>query len=128
MAEEANNRANELYKKHDFINAIKEYTEAIKRNPKIAKYYSNRAISYVKVMSLAEALTDCEKSLEIDPNFLRAHQRMCNCLMLMKRYHKALEGYEKARKLFPDDAELRDGYIKCVSKINEGGDDQERLN
>ena len=126
-AEEANTEANAFYKNHDFVKSLKSYTEAIKRNPSVAKYYSNRAACYIKLMSLQEALNDTEKALELDYNFLRAHQRNCNVQFLMKRYHKALTAYEKALKLFPDDAELKEGYYKCVSKINEGGDDEERL-
>lgn len=127
ISEEANNKGNELYKKQDYVNALKEYTEAVKRNPKLAKYYSNRAAAYIKLMSLAEALNDCEKAIELDNNFLRAHQRLCNVQMMMKRYHKAMGSYEKALKLFPNDTELKEGYYKCMSKINEGGDDEERL-
>lgn len=127
IAEEANTRGAEKFKKHQFVEAMGEYTEAIKRNPNVPKYYSNRAICYVKLMSLGEALTDCEKALSLDPNFLRAHQRHCNVLFLMKRYHKALAAYEAAMKLYPDDSELKEGYYKCVARINEGGDDQERL-
>lgn len=128
LAEEANGRGNDLYKKQKYVESLKEYNEAVKRNPKVAKYFSNRAACYIKLMSLSEAFADTEKALEIDPNFLRAHQRHCTVQMMMKRYHKALTSYEKAMKLFPNDAEIKEGYYKCVSKINEGGDDQERLN
>lgn len=126
-AEEANNEANSFYKVHDFVKALKLYTEAVNRNPKCAKYYSNRSACYIKLMSLQDALNDCEAALALDNNFLRAHQRYCNIQLLMKRYHKSLASYEKALKLFPEDAELKEGYYKCVSKINEGGDDEERL-
>ena len=125
--EEANNRGNDYYKNHDWVNALKEYSDAVKRNPTSAKFYSNRAAVYIKLMSLTEALNDCEKSIELDPNFLRAQQRFCNVQMLLKRYHKAMASYEKALKMFPNDPELKEGYYKCVSKINEGGDDEERL-
>lgn len=126
-ADAANTQANEFYKNHDWVNALKNYTEAVNRDPKNPKYYSNRAACYIKLMSLNDALVDCESALALDNNFLRAHQRYGNVQMMMKRYHKALTTYEKALKLFPDDAELKDGYYKCVSKINEGGDDEERL-
>ena len=125
--EEANTKGNDYYKNHDWVNALKEYSDAIKRNPKNAKFYSNRAAVYIKLMSLTEALNDCEKAIELDPDFLRAHQRFCSVQMLMKRYHKAMTSYEKSLKMFPNDAELKEGYYKCVAKINEGGDDEERL-
>jgi stress-induced-phosphoprotein 1 len=126
-AEEANKRGNDLYKDHKFAEAIPEYTEAIKRDPSQAKYYSNRAACYIKVLSFTEALSDCEQALALDNNFLRAHQRYCSVLFLLKRYHKSMTAYEKAIKLYPDDSELKEGYYKCVAKINESGDDDERL-
>lgn len=127
LAVQANNEGNTKYKAHDFVEALKYYSDAIKRDPNTAKYFSNRAATYIKLMSLNEALSDCEKALELDPNFLRAHQRYCNVQMMMKRYHKALASYEKAMKLFPTDPELKEGYYKCMMKINETGDDEERL-
>jgi stress-induced-phosphoprotein 1 len=126
-AEEANKRGNDLYKEHKFAEAIFEYSEAIKRDPTHAKYFSNRAACYIKVLSFNEALSDCEQALALDSTFLRAHQRYCTVLFLLKRYHKSLTAYEKALKLYPDDSELKEGYYKCVSKINESGDDDERL-
>jgi stress-induced-phosphoprotein 1 len=126
-AEEANASGNDKFKKQDYVNALKEYTEAIKRDPSVPKYFSNRAAVYIKLLSLNEALMDCEKALELKPDFLRAHQRHCNVQVLMKRYHKALKSYENALKMFPNDSEIKEGYQKCVMKINEGGDDQERL-
>jgi len=126
-AEEANASGNEKFKKHDFLEALKYYTEAVKRDPTIPKYFSNRAAVYIKLLSLNEALMDCEKALSLDGNFLRAHQRHCNVQVLMKRYHKALKSYENALKIHPEDRELKEGYQKCIMKINEGGDDQERL-
>lgn len=126
-AEEANQLGNTEYKNHNFAEAIKHYSEAVKRGPSVAKHFSNRAAAYIKVMSLSEALSDCETALTLDPNFLRAHQRKCNVLFMMKRFNKALTAYEIAIKIHPNDAELKSGYYKCISKINEGGDDEERL-
>ena len=40
---------------------------------------------HIKLLSLQDALNDCEKALEIDPNFLRAHQRYGNVQFLMKK-------------------------------------------
>ena len=41
MAEKENLKANELYRAKKFPEAIKLYEEAIKRNPKLPKYYTN---------------------------------------------------------------------------------------
>lgn len=49
--------------------AIKAYTEAIKRQPDNHVNYSNRAACYIKLMALPEALKDADKCIELEPTF-----------------------------------------------------------
>jgi stress-induced-phosphoprotein 1 len=129
LAEEHNNKANELYKAGKFPDALKDYNETIKRNPANPKYYSNRAACYMKLLEFPSAAKDCEKALELDSKFLKAHQRKATCQMMMKEYHKAIETYEKGLKLFPEDKELKDGYHKVFAMINSSSpeEDEERV-
>jgi len=129
LAEEHNNKANELYKAGKFPDALQEYNESVKRNPANPKYYSNRAACYMKLMEFPSAAKDCDKAIELDAGLIKAYQRKATCQMMMKELHKAIETYEKGMKLFPDDKELRDGYQKVFGMINNSSpeEDEERV-
>lgn len=125
IAEENNNKGNEFYKAGKFPDALREYNEAIKRNPNLPKYYSNRASAYQKLMEFNLAAKDCEKAIEIDSKYIKAYQKKATCHIMMKELHKALDTYEKALKLFPDDLELKQGYAKAISQVNSSSSEQE---
>ena len=129
IAEQENQKANELYKAGKFPDALKVYNEAIKRNPKLTKYYTNRASCFIKLMEFPSAIKDCEKAIEIDPNCIKAYQKKANCHLLMKEYHKALECCDKAKKLFPEDQEIKNIEMKVMTAIqfSSGKDDEERV-
>jgi len=129
IAEEHNVKANELFKAGKFADAIKEYSDAIKRNPKNAKYYNNRAAARIKVVDVAHAIYDCEEALKLEPTSLKAFQRLGNCQTILKKYHRAIEAYENGLKHHPDDKELKEGLQKVTTlvRFGDGTSDEERM-
>jgi stress-induced-phosphoprotein 1 len=69
LSEQAREEGNKLFKEGDFAGAVKQYTEAIKRNPTDPRGYNNRALAYTKLLALSEALKDANEAIKIDPNF-----------------------------------------------------------
>lgn len=98
-AEEARNEGNELFKKAQFPESVKAYTEAIKRAPEDPRGYGNRAASYLKLMSYPEAVSDCDKAISLDPKFFKAYTRKATALNIMKQYRKSMEVLDQAREV-----------------------------
>ena len=114
IAETENLKANELYKAQNYQEALKVYEEAIKRNPKMPKYYTNKAQCYIKLLEFDLAIKDCESAIKIDPKTIKAYQKKANCHFIIKEYYKALQTIEDGMKYFPDDQELNEIREKAI--------------
>ncbi|KAL7042523.1 hypothetical protein ACKWTF_001175 [Chironomus riparius] len=117
-AEEEKEKGNELFKKGDFSNAIKHYTEAINRNPDDPKLYSNRAACYTKLAAFDLGLKDCDMCTKLDEKFIKGWIRKGKILQGMQQPSKALATYQKALEIDPTNSEALDGYRTCTMAVH----------
>lgn len=115
-------KGNELFKKGNFAGAVKFYTEAIKRNPDDAKVYSNRALCYQKLLEFQLAANDADKCVALDPEFIKGWIRKGHALMALKDTMRAMQAFQKALDLDPQNTDAQAGLKKCV----ESDDPEER--
>jgi stress-induced-phosphoprotein 1 len=128
-AEESRLKGNKLYEEQKWMDAITDYTEAIKRNPKNHKTYSNRAACFSKLMDWQRALDDCDMCLKLDPTFVKAYIRKGKVQQFLKQYHKALQTFEEGLKLDPKASELVEGRMQVLNLMrqeNQTGVSEER--
>jgi len=109
LAEKHNELAKEAFKANDWAKAKAEYDEAITRNPKDAKLYSNRAAAYTKLLAYPDALRDLDECLKLDPKFIKAYSRKGAAHYFLKEYNKALLAYGNGLKVDPDNEECKKG-------------------
>jgi len=120
---QAKEKGNAAFREGNFPEAIKEYEEAIKRDPKNASYYNNLAAALLKVGDFNGAKIKVEKSLELDPKYVKAWAKKGDIEFFMKEYHRAMDSYRAGLKLEPDNTLCSQGLSKTISKINESSGD-----
>ncbi|XP_059657470.1 hsp70-Hsp90 organizing protein 3-like [Cornus florida] len=118
LADEEREKGNQCFKEQNYPEAVRHYTESLRRNPNDPKAYSNRAACYTKLGALPEGLKDAEKCIELDPTFAKGYTRKGAVQFFMKEYDKALETYREGLKHDPHNQELLDGVRRSVEQIN----------
>ncbi|KAF8111123.1 hypothetical protein N665_0076s0119 [Sinapis alba] len=128
IGDEERAKGDEFFEEKKYPEAIKLYTEAIKRNPKDSKAFSNRAACYNKLGAIADGLEDAEKCIEIDPKFSGGYSRKAEVEFYLKEFDNAMRTYQEGLKHDPNNQELLDGIGSCgqeIIKANRGGTPEE---
>ncbi|KAJ3392744.1 Hsp90 cochaperone [Entophlyctis sp. JEL0112] len=133
LSDAARERGNELFKAHDYAGAVKEYTEAIKRNDADPRNFSNRAACYIKLMALPEADRDCDEAIKLDASFAKAYVRKASILVAKREWMKALDMCTEAKEKDVDGklrSEIEGVMMKAYNGLNEvqsGGANREQV-
>jgi stress-induced-phosphoprotein 1 len=114
---------NAAFKAQKYPEAVAHYTEALKRgpakvNPEAYKLFSNRAACYTKLGAWNEGLKDADECIRLAPEFPKGYSRKGHLQFFMKEFDKAIETYETGLKHDPENAELKEGLMRCVQAIN----------
>jgi len=114
LSMEEKNKGNECYQKGAYADAIKHYTEAIKRNPEDAKLYSNRAACYTKLMEFNYCISDCDECIRLDPTFVKGYLRKGGACLMLRQFGRAKAAFEEALKLDSSNQEALDGLRQAL--------------
>merc|ERR1712240_270422 len=69
--------------------------------------YFNRATVASKLKKTAESIADCDRALDLDPNYTKALLRRAKTYMETEQYEEAVRDYEKVMKVDRGNMEYR---------------------
>ncbi|KAJ3102602.1 Hsp90 cochaperone [Phlyctochytrium planicorne] len=122
LSDEAREKGNQLFKEAKYADAVPLYTEAIKRNDKDPRNYSNRAACYTKLMAFNEAERDCDEAIKLDENFIKAYIRKAAILFGKRDYMKCVEMCNDAKRRDVEGkhtAEIDGQIMRAYAGLNE---------
>lgn len=112
-------KANEIFKKGKYEEAIEEYTKVLEFDPKNKKFNSlilaNRALCYQKLNKNTEALRDSNQSIKLNPYYARGYVKRGNVYMELKMFDDAKADFQKAKELDPSVTGV-EGYLNDAKK------------
>ncbi|KAG7557076.1 Tetratricopeptide repeat [Arabidopsis suecica] len=127
LAETLKCQGNKAMQSNLYLEAIELYSFAIALTDKNAVFYCNRAAAYTQINMCSEAIKDCLKSIEIDPNYSKAYSRLGLAYYAQGKYAEAIEkGFKKALQLDPHNESVKENIRVAEQKIREEQQRQRR--
>ncbi|KAI3821152.1 hypothetical protein L1987_08709 [Smallanthus sonchifolius] len=113
-------QGNKAMQSKTYSDAIELYTVAIALCDDNAVYYCNRAAAYTQNNQHREAIHDCHKAIEIDPNYSKAYSRLGFSYYAQGNYRDAInKGFRKALLLDPNNESVRGNIQAAEQKLRE---------
>jgi len=103
--EEAKEKGNADFKAGKNQSAIDHYTAGINADPYnktlTSTLYANRAACYLKLKKYDEAVSDCNKAIELNDGYAKAYLRRGEARMGLEDYEEALRDFNRCDQLDP---------------------------
>ncbi|XP_057974136.1 small glutamine-rich tetratricopeptide repeat-containing protein 2 isoform X2 [Malania oleifera] len=120
LAEMLKSQGNRAMQLKLYPDAIELYSCAVALCENNAVYYCNRAAAYTQIHRYTEAIRDCQKSIEIDPNYSKAYSRLGFAYYAEGNYTDAIsKGFLKALQLDPNNDAVKENIRVAEQKLRE---------
>ncbi|KAF7731935.1 hypothetical protein EC973_007766 [Apophysomyces ossiformis] len=105
------NRANDLFERHLYQDAITEYTKAIQASRDgtreyLALLHSNRSANYILTNQFEAAQDDARRTMELAPFWAKGYYRYAEALVKLGQYDEAIKYYKYAAEKEPSKADF----------------------
>ena len=96
-----NDRGEDFRRKGDLANAMRDFTEAIRLDPRFTWPYNNRGLVWAAKGEFEEALKDYEEAIRIDPRYTFAFNNRGLVWTAKGEFEKAIKDFNEAIQLDP---------------------------
>jgi tetratricopeptide (TPR) repeat protein len=93
----------------------------IKKAPRFAEAYNQRAVFHYLRGDYVKAIADCEKALRLNPFHFGAAGGMGKCFMKQKKLRAALRSYRRANRINPNLIDIRETIESLERMLGEEG-------
>ncbi|KAL6492882.1 hypothetical protein OROGR_032641 [Orobanche gracilis] len=120
LAETFKAQGNKAMQSKLYAEAVELYTFAVALCEDNAVYHCNRAAAYTQINQYTEAVQDCLKSIEINPNYSKAYSRLGFAYYAQGKYRDAVDkGFMKALQLDPSNDSVKENIRVAEQKLKE---------
>jgi serine/threonine-protein phosphatase 5 len=117
QAEKAKAVANQAFKEHRYNEAVAGYTEAIEHDPTNPIYYSNRAVSNIRLEAFGSAIQDATKAIDLDSDYPKAYYHRGSAAFALSHFKDAVTDFRAAARLAPRDPDVRKKLAEAVKEF-----------
>ncbi|CAN8183796.1 unnamed protein product [Coccothraustes coccothraustes] len=109
-------KGNEAFATGDYVEAVTYYTRSISVIP-TAAVYNNKAQAEIKLQDWDNALTDCEKVLDMEPGNIKALMRRATVHNHLQNYQTAIEDLNKVLSVEPENSMAKKSLQEIEEKL-----------
>mmetsp|Transcript_40567 Transcript_40567/g.53400 ORF Transcript_40567/g.53400 Transcript_40567/m.53400 type:complete len:505 (+) Transcript_40567:275-1789(+) len=117
-ATEFKNTGNKFLQECHFAQAIEQYTLAIELWEN-AIFFSNRAQAHIKSEAYGLAISDADRAIELEPDYIKGYYRRGSAYFALTKYKKALKDFRAVVNLKPKDRDAREKFKACQKAAKE---------
>ena len=99
----------------DLNKSLRGLDGLIRRLPKFAEAYNQRAIIHFRLGDFQKAIGDCQKTLELNPHHFGAQSGMARALLRLHKPQAALRAFRSALRINPELEDVAD----CIRDLEE---------
>lgn len=100
---------------------IAGFDKLLRKAPRFAEAYNQRAVFHYLRGDYARAIADCEKAMRLNPYHFGAASGMGQCFMKQKKLRAALRIYRRANRINPNLDNIRETILSLERMLGEEG-------